>query len=628
MDGSRSPRPLPRSLEPLAGESLGGYLLRLSCRLRVSPAEVARLTGCAGNSTAATLSRRLLLTLVVPRFAQATRLPADTVRSLTLTPWADRYPPVARSRTGPGPPVILDDWLLATRPRYCPECLAGDGTLIQQRYGGPWQLTWQLPVAFACPRHRRFLREGCPRPHPASPAGAQLIDRPGARPLHPAQCRMPQQADRSGRTLVPCGTRLDQAGEDDPLRPGTGTLNAQQALLSWLSQQYPAEHAARAFTDLRMITALLCMSWPLGADLMDPGLTTAVSDHVRGLGALSRRALDKQPGGVTAAAGLLTAATAILDSPDLAGTMARHLQASERGRLSKSSWARVLDRHRSSCSAALTEAAEPATRAYRRTSGPHSPKAPPRISAYRAEHIPALLEQHWYDQHLAHLGYRVQASMRRAGAVMLVQWTSGGSLGDAAAYLGIRPEQAQYSFAPGMARWLRDHGTTDFTTAMVLLAAQLDDTPGLVNYRNRRNAMRGWCLTPETWQELTSRLPPVPGPVQPVLDDRKRQEASAFTWAHVTQGEPRFAPRPIEAAQPEPVRAYWAKLRGSTWHKLARPGRIVHYTELRKLLIEHGDRLASDIDNWRLPPPSRPIEPGWLAGRGPGNHQDRSGTRR
>jgi hypothetical protein len=179
-----------------------------------------------------------------------------------------------------------------------------------------------------------------------------------------------------------------------------------------------------------------------------------------------------------------------------------------------------------------------------------------------------------------------------------------------------------------MARWLRDHRTTDFNTAMVLLAAQLDDTPGLVNYRNRRNAMRRWCLDQETWQELTSRLPPVPGPVQPVLDDRKRQEASAFTWAHVTQGEPRFAPRPIEEAQPGPVRADWAKLRGSTWHKLARPGRIVHYTELRKLLIEHADRLASDIDNWRLPPPpTRPIEPGWLAGLGPRHHQDRSSER-
>lgn len=186
--------------------------------------------------------------------------------------------------------------------------------------------------------------------------------------------------------------------------------------------------------------------------------------------------------------------------------------------------------------------------------------------------------------------------MRQAGSVLLVQWAAGGSLGDAARYLGIPTGRSQHSFGPELARWLRDHGTRDFITALLSLAAQLDETPGLVNYRNRRQAMQEWCLGPETWQELTSRLPPVPGPVQPVLDDRKRQEASAFTWARVTQGEPRFAPRPIEASQPEPVRKDWASHRASMWHKLARPGRIVHYAELRKLLIEHASQLAIRID--------------------------------
>ena len=187
--------------------------------------------------------------------------------------------------------------------------------------------------------------------------------------------------------------------------------------------------------------------------------------------------------------------------------------------------------------------------------------------------------------------------MRRAGSVLLVQWASGGSLGDAAGYLGIRLGRSQHSFAQDLARWLLEHGAENFTAALLSLAAQLDDTPGLINYQRRRQAMQEWCLDPGTWQEITNRLPPVPGPVQPVLDDRKRQEASAFIWAHVTQGEPRFAPRPIEASQPEPVRKDWAERRGNTWHKLTRPGRFVHYIELRKLLIEHGDRLAKEIDD-------------------------------
>ncbi len=45
---STSGRPLARSLDPLAGESVGGYLLRLACRLHLSPIRLARLTGCGG----------------------------------------------------------------------------------------------------------------------------------------------------------------------------------------------------------------------------------------------------------------------------------------------------------------------------------------------------------------------------------------------------------------------------------------------------------------------------------------------------------------------------------------------------------------------------------------------------
>ena len=274
MDGSPRPRPLTRSLEPLAGESLAGYLLRLSSRLRISPLQLARLTGCASDSSAVS-SRHLLLTLDVQRFARATRLSVSEASSLTFARWADRYPPITRSRTGEGPPLILDDWLLATSPRYCPDCLAGDGSPVQRQYGGPWKMTWHLPIAFACPQHHRFLREGCPRPHPASPGAPRLIAFPAASALHPAQCRMPLQPGRAAGNRPSCGTRLDQPGDldqpggNDLRRPSADTLNTQQGLLALLSPQHPAEDAARAFTDLRMITALLCLSWPLGQDLMD-----------------------------------------------------------------------------------------------------------------------------------------------------------------------------------------------------------------------------------------------------------------------------------------------------------------------------------------------------------------------
>jgi len=211
-------RPLPRSLDPIAGEGLGGYLLRLSWRLRVSPLHLARLTGCVSDGPAV-IRRRLLLDLDVQRFAQATRLSAGEASSLAAASWADRYPPIARSRTRPDRPIVLDGWLFSTSNRYCPDCLAGDGSPVQQQYGGPWKKTWHLPVTFACLQHQRFLREGCPQAHPGSPAPWELIAFPSASGLHPAQCRLPLKAGRTARRRPSCGIRLDQPGEDDLPRP-------------------------------------------------------------------------------------------------------------------------------------------------------------------------------------------------------------------------------------------------------------------------------------------------------------------------------------------------------------------------------------------------------------------------
>lgn len=88
----------------------------------------------------------------------------------------------------------------------------------------------------------------------------------------------------------------------------------------------------------------------------------------------------------------------------------------------------------------------------------------------------------------------------------------------------------------------------------------------------------------------------MPGPVQPILDDRKRQEGSAFVWAHATQGEPQFAPRPIEAQQPQDIRCSWLRRRGATWYQLWRPDPVNHYAALRALLIQHADQLTKQID--------------------------------
>lgn len=593
-----SSRPLGRSLDPLPGEALNGFLLRLSFRLRTPPARLAT-PGITAPVTRG-LSRRLLLDLDADLFAQFARLSVSEAAGLTLVPWAGRYPPIARSLRAAGRTPQADDWLFAPEVRYCPRCVAGDGSTVQDELGGCWKLAWQLPVVFACPAHGLPLRAGCANGHPAAPRGhMMLISLPGRNSLHPARCRQPLPGSGSrGRSRQPCGHRLDRP-PPEPGRLAPETLAVQERILAMLGSGRPAEDAAAYFTDLRVVTAMLCTTWPASRDFIRPADHALISQHVSELGTGTRPAIDRPPRNPLTAAGLLTAAAAVIGDPDRQSALTRALRSSGDGKPSRTPWAGVFDRHSRSCSQQLREAFEPATRAYRKVSGPHSPKAPARAGGHGPECIPALLEQGWYDRHLASLGYQAPVNMRRAGSVLLVQWAIGGSMGDAARYLGIRlpPSSGQHSIAQDLARWLDKHGDEGFTSALHGLAAQLDaDAPRLVNYQRRRQALKEWCLGPDTWQEITHRLPPTPGPFQPVMDDRKRQEASAFTWAYVTQGEPRFAPRPIEAGQPEPVRKDWAPRRGNLWHKLARPGRIVHYIELRKLLIEYGDLLARDID--------------------------------
>lgn len=92
-------------------------------------------------------------------------------------------------------------------------------------------------------------------------------------------------------------------------------------------------------------------------------------------------------------------------------------------------------------------------------------------------------------------------------------------------------------------------------------------------------------------------MPPLPGPIRPPVGDRKRQDASVYIWVQVTQGEHLFAPRPIEAEQPQHVQREWALRRNTTWYNLVRPNTFRHYADLRKLLAEYVQQLARDIDS-------------------------------
>ncbi|MGW6880237.1 TniQ family protein [Streptomyces goshikiensis] len=128
-------RPFGLSLDPLEGESLAGFVLRLAHRLHISPHELARQTGLTEQDrlrrARASLSTRLT-PAETKNFAATTRLDPREVRAMTLEPLASRYPPAARSvanaRAGKVYSTHADGWLFPTTARYCPRCLAGDGS--------------------------------------------------------------------------------------------------------------------------------------------------------------------------------------------------------------------------------------------------------------------------------------------------------------------------------------------------------------------------------------------------------------------------------------------------------------------------------------------------------------------
>jgi TniQ protein len=597
-------QPLPRSLAPLPSESIVGYLLRLAHRLAVSPLDLARMAGWLEGRRGglAHLSRKLLLELGqedADSFAQLTRLTVSEAHSLTLGSWEGHYPPIQRSLASVGGPSWSDSWLFLSSPRYCPQCLAGDGSPIQQQLGGPWKKQWHLPVVFACIEHRTFLRDRCPDCENPQDGTAQLIQRPADRTVHPGQCRwsVPNGADGRPRTRA-CGHRLDAVPGQEP---GPELLLLQQHILGQLAPTTHTGQAAGFFTDLRLVSNLLTASWPHGRDLAGAELAGQVTAHTRTRRVIEedvprRRVFEAPPRDAVACARLLQAAQTVLAHDDLPAALATLAENALEGRPSRTFWARSIARNGPTCSERLRLAAEPLTRTFRKIGGPQGTRAPLH-NDYQPEHIAAFLETAWYDRHLAHLSGAAPKLLRRTAAVRLVQWARGGSLGDAAGYLGINPGKLQFKPSNNFQKWLHEPGNTRAVTAALHnLAANLSTARRLIDYQRRRDALRDWALDEVTWQDITASLPPIPGPNQPVTADRKRQDASVYIWTAITRGEHLFAPRPIQDQQPAHIQKDWATRHNTTWFQITRPDPLRHYADLRVALDRYAKHMARRID--------------------------------
>jgi hypothetical protein len=611
------PRPLPRSLAPLPGESLPGFLLRLSCRLGQPPARIAELTGL---KPAGGRESRLSASLVsgipaaaLPAFTRMTRLTDSQAGQLGMASWQGRYP---LPDAGEGRRTLASRRVLAPMTRYCPDCLAGEGSAIQESLGGPWLKAWHLPVVFACPAHRRLLEHLCPE------CGCLVhACRPGANPallpamrtagLHPAQCRTELVTAGSRHPPPCCGARLDRPRARRPADPGLTAV--QGKILSLLdpdgapgtvSAGMPATPAGY-FADLHETGLLACWTWPSARHLSpSPDTASAIDEHVASLrrqetspGSAAHVRFDPPPADAAASAGLACIADRVLGgSTEEVREFLRQFLPAGTSKASRTYWGLHVLRSATPCSEGLQAAYAPLLRGF--TATRRRRNAALRPERWGPENIPAFLPRDWYDRHFTPIAGVNDIFTRRTAALRLVQMAVGGSLGDAAAFLGLASESRAYSSAGSVHTGAsKQPDPQGFETALGNLARELDNPAApLLNYQRRRHALRAWCIDEDAWDQLVRRLPPVPGPHQPKLGDLKRQVASVYVWTQVTSGEHYFAPRPIEAAQPQQVQKAWKARRNNVLHLLRRSQPSPHYTSLKAELNALSASLAQAID--------------------------------
>lgn len=627
-------RPLARSLDPIPGEGLDGYLLRLSHRLDISPSRVAFLTGLI-NGGSANIPISYLVRLpaeIAAIFGAATGLSPSETAALGLEPLAASHPPVSfmpllgytapNARYGAG----LKNWVFLDSARYCPECLAGDGTQIQQLHGGAWQIRRRLPIVFACLRHRRMLHHICPdcrQPVLAQGRTARtLIPMPNTI-LHPAQCRNLDQ-HRQPRTARTCGARLDQfshsAGTDPPML--SELLKLQRSLIPRLhnGRREPGQDNPRYFLDLICLFALIKLSWPAasGWDLTPAATATVDHDveHGRRQAADARRRNAARPQGIWRALTapttdplqngyLLLQATKLLELHDTSlfndkiGSMVVALRGT------KAVWHPL--QTLSAGSKRLDRLFKPVERkGFRLSLSPSRARDllsnPDDRLRLNAVHIPQFALAEWMQQHGRALQGIHPKYFRRAICIRLVELTSGGTWNQAGAFLGLPHGLARVSVR-AVRDWASEHDhLLAFNAAVDAVAKQLETDPHAINYAHRRQVLRDWTFSDEQWAGL---LPDISirgaRKDRPGWSERKRPLASIFVWARITQGEPLYSPIAMAAKAATPPRQQCelaVDLAGLQYRDRARSrhGIPLQLINFRRLLDDHADRLAIQID--------------------------------
>ncbi|MCX5053068.1 MULTISPECIES: TniQ family protein [unclassified Streptomyces] len=525
-------RPLARSLDPLPGESLAGFLLRLSYRMGSTPHRLATLCGLTCRSDSIPQEQlRGLNPVAAEQLARAAHLTMSEVRALTLQDLTRTYPPLVRLRTDKADIGSKSHINWATNPdsRYCPHCLRGNGSPAQQAFGGAWQLRWHLPITFACTQHSCLLESTCPQC--AQPLSGRVIRRyslvqiPHVSGLHPGQCRnrAPGHIPKPRARAVPCGARLDAprhaASALSPLDMQR-VLDLQHNLNLRLEPGQTHRTADKEaphtyFPDLITTARLITLSWPKGAsflpsatlaDLVD-GYATPYLYNSPQSGLQVRR---NAPRGTAESSALLLAAATALGDRDLVPLRERiEPLARELYRRSTSIGDKLFAD--SDASATLLRAAAPRIYGFQKRS---TLRVAQNCYRFHTDEIPPLLPREWFDayfQHLVHclptMTMLLERHLRWAGSLRLAELIRHQAWPMCAESLGIPRNSARRTMNV-LGKQLTTPGLWPaFEDAVDQVAHQLHGQDRRVNYANRRRSTADWCLSLADWKAPCEGIP-------------------------------------------------------------------------------------------------------------------------
>ncbi|WP_432154990.1 TniQ family protein [Streptomyces tricolor] len=566
----RQSDPLPRSLAPLPGEDLPGFILRLAHRLDLTPVELLRQTGLIlPHRHAAPAGLMLMLDGdELTSFCSTTGMPPQDAHSLTFRPYVNRYPPIAEALLGVRglssvrARGVFPAWLLTTSTRYCRACLAGDGSPIQQRHGGPWKAQWRMATTFACTEHRLFLRTTCPTCGlPAQMIRGKvrrLIAEPHVGGLHPAQCRNVLDSGRE-----PCGARLDFTDHDSS-RPSADLLDLQTRLLQ--ATPYGASRSLdpmaghNRMTDLLVMASLIRATWPLMAnrapsdslaraldrDLKRPGPAPSLR-----ISTIAQPRWDTDPFSARGTAALLAIAARTLSQPMPEFRRELGHLTTQMPPLNEPAWGHTwLTLKRDSSPLFQHEVLHAIEQRFPRPLPADVPLPgflQARRRSYSPEAIPQRLPEEWTKIVTVPLGHSGRSpgnvALRRGLAAHLVQAATGMSLTEAGAYLGIPPA---WMNSWGRFRPLEErlHGRrADLPTLFQRFTDHVADQPP-VDYHARRKRFANWTLPTSEMKKIVENYPGRRRIIAAGSEkaSRIRTGFAALIWSRLTGSEWRLAP--------------------------------------------------------------------------------------